>query len=76
MKKVRRNILFSAVFCVGVIMVISGFVSEQLIAYTTIAPYYIVLGYLTKYSARLRKPKVCKKKKIEPVVTEGEAVYA
>lgn len=74
-KRVRRNIMFSAVFCVGVIMVISGFVSEQLIAYTSIAPYYVILGFLAKHSARLCKKKAPKKKKDE-AVSEGEIVYA
>ena len=30
---------------VGVILLISGFVSEQLLAFTTIAPYYITMGF-------------------------------
>ena len=41
-------ILKIATFNSGIILFITGFISEQLIAYTSIAPFYIILGYLLK----------------------------
>ncbi len=68
-KKYKRNLLFYVMIAVGALMLISGFISEQLIAYTSIAPYYIILGYLCNYSRKNHKVKA--KRKIE----EGSLVY-
>ncbi len=50
----NRNIFLMGVFYVGICYTFSGIISEQLSAYTTIAPYYIVLGFSLKlcYSFR------------------------
>ncbi len=44
----QSEILKLTIFTASIILLITGFISEQLLAYTSIAPFYILFGYILK----------------------------
>lgn len=56
-KKYNHSLIGQTVFFIGIAYIITGFISEQLSAFTTIVPYYILVGLVfgeTRY--QLKKP--------------------
>lgn len=62
-KSHKKSSFFVAIIYMGLGYIITGLISEQLSAYTTIVPYYLILGVLMKQAEGERIKKIVAKNK-------------